>query len=550
MLNKKQTKKSKLSKNKLSKSKTIKNKINKYKKYELLSPFELKNKLISLAKKSKSKHFLNAGRGNPNFFNIFVRKVFGILHNSAIEISSNTSNNAIDTKTYPTYNSKINYKEELLKKIKNNINNNHLQKYYKFIKDFLDYLDNNKLIHNFIISLIGCFYPSPPQIQPSTQKIVEKFMFDLIFKNKSINEKPENFEYFVTEGAAAGILYVFNSLSTNGLLNPKDKIAIITPIFSPYLEMPKLKQYDLNIVELKGDPNKEYSLSNDEMDKLKDKSIKALFMVNPANPGEYSLPSQNIDYIGQIVSNHRKDLIVVSDSVYAPFVNEFNSFMYSCPKNTIEIFSLSKYFGVTGWRLGIVMINKNNNLNKLLFDLPKYKVEKLNKRYEIASTKPEKLTLMERIIMDSRQVAEAHVGGLSTPQQAIMALFLYYNLHDYHLEYKRDLQELLKTRIKLVYSKLGFEPLIDNRSTNYYSLIDILKSSKLLFGEKGLLNIKKHNYIEFLFHLASKYGVVLLPGKGFGDTEWKIRISLANLETNSYKLIGDCLYECIKDFSS
>ena len=56
---------------------------------------------------------------------------------------------------------------------------------------------------------------------------------------------------FVTEGAAAGILYVFNTLKENYLLLPKDKIALITPIFSPYLEMPRLLDYDLEIVELK-----------------------------------------------------------------------------------------------------------------------------------------------------------------------------------------------------------------------------------------------------------------------------------------------------------
>lgn len=522
----------------------------KYKKYEILSPFELKNKLITLAKKSKNKEFLNAGRGNPNFFNVFVRRVFGLLHNACLEISNETSNHSIDTKTYMSYDPSIDFKKKLLKKVRHLMNYTEFgsDRHYSFIVDFLKYLESNELIHDFILSLNGCFYPSPPQIQSSLLKIVKEFMFRMIFEHQHTNETPENFEYFVTEGAAAGILYTFNSLSINGLLNPKDKIAIITPIFSPYLEMPRLKQYGLNVVELKGDPNKEYSLSNTEMDKLKDTSIKALFMVNPANPSEYSLPKQNIDYIGSIVETHRKDLIVVSDSVYAPFVNEFKSFMYSCPKNTIEIYSLSKFFGVTGWRLGIVMMRKNNNLNTLLDTLPKYKKKELHKRYEIASIYPDKLTLMERIVMDSRQVAEAHTGGLSTPQQAMMGLMLYYSLHDYHKEYKRDLQELLQTRMELVYDTLGYMPVLDDKASNYYSLIDILQSVELLFGKRGVQKIKKVHYIQFLFHLAKQYGVVLLPGKGFGSTEWRIRISLANLETSEYKKIGNYVYQCLRDF--
>ena len=53
------------------------------------------------------------------------------------------------------------------------------------------------------------------------------------------------------------------------------------------------------------------------------------------------------------------------------------------------------------------------------------KKKQLRKRYSIASMDPDRLTFMERLVMDSRQVAEAHVGGLSTPQQAILAMFLY-----------------------------------------------------------------------------------------------------------------------------
>jgi 3-deoxy-D-manno-octulosonic acid (KDO) 8-phosphate synthase len=97
-----------------SNKKTIKNK---YKKYELLSPFELKNKLIKMAKSSNNKEFLNAGRGNPNFFNSFVRKVFGILHNASLEISDQTSNNSIDTRSYIEYKKEINFKKELLNNV-------------------------------------------------------------------------------------------------------------------------------------------------------------------------------------------------------------------------------------------------------------------------------------------------------------------------------------------------------------------------------------------------------------------------------------------------
>ena len=43
------------------------------KKYEGLSPFELKDKLISIAKSHPDRAMLNAGRGNPNWVAVAPR---------------------------------------------------------------------------------------------------------------------------------------------------------------------------------------------------------------------------------------------------------------------------------------------------------------------------------------------------------------------------------------------------------------------------------------------------------------------------------------------
>ena len=532
-------------------------KIKKLMKYEGLSPFELKNTLIRFAKMKNPLKMLNAGRGNPNFFNTFVRKLFSHLHYACVHISNKLENipghqHFKDLHDYPNIGEK-NYKQSIIKKLTNSIP----PREKRFIIDYLNYLEKeaikeklkpNDIFHDVVISNLGCFYPSPPQIQPHVSLVCKNFMFNLMFGKRPTREKPENYEFFATEGAAAGILYVFNTLHINGLLNPGDKIAIITPIFSPYLEMPLLERYRLKIVFLKGNPGKEFSLDDSEIDRLKDRSIKALFMVNPGNPTAFSLPLQNIKRIGNIVNTSRKDMIILSDSVYAPFVDEYNSLAYSCPKNTIEVFSLSKYFGVTGWRLGIVSLRKENNLNKLLKNLSRRKKKELRVRYSIATTKPDSLTMMERIVMDSRQVAEAHTGGLSTPQQAILALFLYYQMHDVTGGYKEEIQSVLRYRMQLLYSALNTPVTKSPRATNYYTLLYIPEIAENLFGKKARQKIEKKNYLKFLFHLSKKYQTVLLPGEGFGANKWRIRVSLANLETGDYQLISENVKNCIKDF--
>ena len=57
------------------------------KKFEALSPFEIKNELIELAKKTSQttqSAFLNAGRGNPNWIATTPREGFFLLGQFAI----------------------------------------------------------------------------------------------------------------------------------------------------------------------------------------------------------------------------------------------------------------------------------------------------------------------------------------------------------------------------------------------------------------------------------------------------------------------------------
>ena len=522
----------------------------KYKKYEKLSPFELKNFLIKLAEKGDPNKMLNAGRGNPNFYNRTVRRCFAHLQRICLEMI-HTDDGFPNLSIYPLED-EMNFEKKLLKGVRE-IESKHdrslLRKYINFIIRFskLDGKSSNNMLHSLVISVLGCFYPSPPQIQPFIPYILEPYMFNMVVNKTDTSEKPSNYDFFLTEGAAAGILYIFNALHINKLLNKGDTIAIITPIFSPYIELPKLEQYGLKMVLLHCDPNDDYNLPETEINKLLDINIKALFMVNPSNPGAYALSVTAVNKIGAIVRNKRKDLIIVSDNVYAPFTTEYNSLMRVCPKNTIEIFSLSKYFGVTGWRLGIIMIRKNNIFNKLLRKLSKKNKSHLRKKYSIASLHPNTLTFMERVVLNSREVTEAHTGGLSTPQQVLLSMFIFSDMIDTHRVYKKEIQTILVKRLKLLYSELDYIPDIDAESTDYYSLINIPMITEKIFGEDARKKIETTHYLKFLFHIAKKYKTVLLPGLGFDAGRRYYRISLANLKTEDYAIISKNIKQTIQD---
>ena len=59
---------------------------------------------------------------------------------------------------------------------------------------------------------------------------------------------PGRFDLFAVEGGTAAICYIFRSLTANRLLRPGDRIALGTPIFTPYLEIPELEDYGLEPV--------------------------------------------------------------------------------------------------------------------------------------------------------------------------------------------------------------------------------------------------------------------------------------------------------------
>jgi hypothetical protein len=160
-----------------------------------------------------------------------------------------------------------------------------------------------------------------------------------------------------------------------------------------------------------------------EIDKLADPSVRAMFVVNPSNPPSVMLAPATLARIEESVTRHNPDLIVVTDDVYGTFVPGFVSLMDVLPTNTIAVYSFSKYFGATGWRLGVVAIHENNVLDRRLRAMSTDELEELDRRYESISTTTADIPFIDRMVADSRQVALNHTAGLSLPQQVQMTLF-------------------------------------------------------------------------------------------------------------------------------
>lgn len=514
-------------------------------KYRFLSPFEFKSTLISHAEKSVGKsNVLNAGRGNPNFFSTIPRYAFSLLIEVCTAIGDKYCKDKEIGFAPPVKGISKKFDKEMKKLRKTDASRfleDAISKMRRIVTSASSGVSKDAFIHDLVISTLGSFYPSPPRVQQFVEPVLAEFLDKRIYRSK---KKLVNTTYiFPTEGAANAILYVFNSLKYNGLVIDKDKIAIMSPIFSPYLEIPSLRNYDLEQICVAADENDDWEVPDSEIAKLADPKIRALFLVNPTNPTSLSLSGKTVRKIAAVVRKNNPNLIILADNVYAPFVDEFNSFFNVLPRNTIGVYSFSKYFGVTGWRLGTIIMHKNNLIDsKLLKEAP----QDVHNRYKMLTTKPESIKFIDRIVADSRQVAETHVAGLSTPQQTQMCLLAMFDLLRGD-NYRASVKDILYNRLLALLDPLQIEYVENKLSADYYYVINIAKTASSLYNDVEFGEyLKNHrDSLEFLLKLAKNHGTVLLPAMGFAGPFWGVRVSLANLNTNDYSSIGENVRDMI-----
>ena len=520
--------------------------------YGQISPFEFKNKLIELATISNRKStrtLLDAGRGNPNWVAATPREAFFTFGQFAITESRFSWDNG-DLTGIPK---KTGVYDRFCKYVEENSFMPGIETLIEIIEYGINELNFNAddFLHELCDAIIGDNYPFPDRMLVHIEKIVKEY---LKAEMKYDTERGGDFNVFAVEGATAAMCYIFDSLIANNLLLKGDKIAIMTPVFTPYLEIPHLPRYEFEVVYINSDEVNEngertWQCSDKELEKLADKDIKALFVVNPSNPPSVAISSNSISKIVDIVNNYNQDLMIISDDVYGTFVPGFKSLMADLPYNTIGTYSYSKYFGVTGWRLGTIALHKNNVFDKLIKELPYSIRKRTNRRYADMNPIPENVPFIDRIVADSRQVALNHTAGLSTPQQVQMAFFSAFTLIDKQNEYKHKTMEICQTRKKLLFNSLGLEMVNDPNDACYYTQLDLLQWAEKNHG-KGFANYLKENYkpVDILYNLAQDSSIVLLGGGGFAGPEWSIRISLANLYDEAYATIGIALKRILDDY--
>lgn len=278
-------------------------------------------------------------------------------------------------------------------------------------------------------------------------------------------------EILITAGSKAAIHFTFMAI-----LNPGDEVIIPEPFWVSYPEQVKLC-YGVPISV------PYYKSVYDYEDYITEKT-KAIIICNPHNPTGYVYKIEEIEYLLGLAKKH--NLWILSDEAYSEFVDENDKFVSTAKidrekKHTIVFNSISKNYGISGWRLGYVISNE-----ELIFNI---------------------LKINQHIITCPSTILEFYVEKY------------FYKI----LEYTNpQIKELIQKRKKIAkYMKsIGLESLPGNAT--FYFFVSIAPSQ--LSSE------------EFCTRLLHELYISTVPGLGYGNSCDKfIRVSVGTATIDEIK---------------
>ncbi len=178
-----------------------------------------------------------------------------------------------------------------------------------------------------------------------------------ICKDYKINKKnflDPNKNIIISNGAK-----ILTYMSMKLFLEEGDEVLTFEPAWLSYIDQAKLNGATLKYIPF------DEQLSN--FGKYIKKKTKILIINNPNNPSGRLYTKSEIKNIYNICK--KNDLILISDECYSHFLPKNKKFFSAIElrqnKNVIVINSLSKNFGMSGWRIGYA-ISHMENIEKLV----------------------------------------------------------------------------------------------------------------------------------------------------------------------------------------
>lgn len=173
--------------------------------------------------------------------------------------------------------------------------------------------------------------------------------------NRLYGSSYEADEVMITVGVEQGVF-----LSMNAYLNPGDEILVPDPGYLCYFTLPHIA--GAVAVSYPLEESRNFQIDAAGLEKLVTPRTKAILLNSPSNPCGSVLDGPSLRVVADIAERH--NLLVISDEVYADMVYGGKRFLSAASlpemrKRLIVLHGFSKYFAMTGWRLGYMLCDRS-----------------------------------------------------------------------------------------------------------------------------------------------------------------------------------------------
>jgi len=293
----------------------------------------------------------------------------------------------------------------------------------------------------------------------------------------------------VTSGASAGLLMVFSLLAEAG-----QNILMSDPGYPCNKQFLRLVEAQAKLIDVDGDTN--FQLDPQLVAQHWDEHSAGVLVASPANPTGTMLSKDQLTKLADAVSSQGGTLIV--DELYHGLTYEEDAHsVLEVDQNAYVINSFSKYFGMTGWRLGWAIV-------------PQPAVE-----------------LIERLAQN------LFISPPTISQHAALAAFLPQTLSE--LESRRWQFKARRDVLSQGLKELGFKIEAQPQGAFYLYV--------------NAENFTDNSY-DFCWQLLEEEGILVTPGIDFGrnDSKHMIRFSYTTSLENIHRALAR-LQQCLSPHS-
>lgn len=141
------------------------------------------------------------------------------------------------------------------------------------------------------------------------------------------------------------------------LLDEGDGFAFPTPYWTSYLDVGEIVNADIQLLPCP--PEQDYKLTPAQLDAALAKKPRVFLFNNPSNPTGMVYTKDEIAALADVIVEH-PDTWIVTDDIYNRMVFDdvgYHNFVHARPElrdRVIFLDSLSKTYGMPGWRLGLM----------------------------------------------------------------------------------------------------------------------------------------------------------------------------------------------------